>query len=136
MAGGKFLELPIAQVEEAEEAPSLTYKLDLNKGRIVGKIDGMEAVRQAIRKAIITPRFKCLIYSNQYGSEIEQAYIAGSATLDFIEATVEAYVKDALSPDTRILSCYDFTVTQQEEGVYITFKCDTVFGETIIEEVI
>ena len=136
MADGNFLSLSIATVEEAEEAPSLTYKLDLNKGRIVGKIDGIEAVRQAIRKAIITPRFKCLIYSNQYGSEIEQAYIADFATLDFIEATVEEYVKDALLPDTRILSCYDFSVSQEEDGVFIRFTCETIFGETKVEEVI
>ena len=136
MADGNFLSLSIATVEEAEEAPSLTYKLDLNKGRIVVKIDGIEAVRQAIRKAIITPRFKCLIYSNQYGSEIEQAYIADFATLDFIEATVEEYVKDALLPDTRILSCYDFSVSQEDEGVFIRFTCETIFGETKVEEVI
>ncbi len=136
MAENHFLELPIATVEEAEEAPSLTYKLDLNSGRIVGKIDGLEAVQQAIRKALITPRFKCLIYSNQYGSETEQAYIAdGSTTLDFIEATVESYVTDALSPDTRVLSCHDFSVEQEDDGVYIRFSCDTIYGEITIEEV-
>ena len=137
MAISNFLSLPIETIEEAEEAPSLTYKLDLDRGRIVGRIDGIEAVRQAIRKRIITPRFKCLIYSKQYGSEIEQAYIAdGSTTIDFIEATVEAYVKDALLPDTRIVSCSDFTAEQEEDRVYISFRCETVYGETKIEEVI
>ena len=53
----------------------MTYGLDLDKGRITGKIDGLEAVNQAIRKAIITPRWKCLVYDNQYGSEIEDAVI-------------------------------------------------------------
>ena len=62
-----FVPIPVATVKEAEEKPSLTYRLDLDKGRIVGKVDGMEAVRQAIKKAIITPRFKCLIYDNEYG---------------------------------------------------------------------
>ncbi|MBR5432149.1 MAG: DUF2634 domain-containing protein [Bacteroidales bacterium] len=137
MTESNFLSLPIDTIEEAEEAPSLTYKLDLNSGRIAGRIDGIEAVRQAIRKRIITPRFKCLIYSKQYGSEIEQAYIAdGSTTIDFIEATIEAYIKDALLPDTRIVSCYDFAVVQEEDRVYISFKCDTAYGETTIEEVI
>jgi len=136
VAAVNFLELPVETFEEAKEAPSLTYKLDLNTGRIVGKIDGKEAVRQAIRKAIITPRWKCLIYSNQYGSEIERSYIAGNASLDFIRATIEAYIKDALLPDTRILRCYDFDVTQEDNSVYISFKCDTVFGEISMKEVI
>lgn len=136
MADGKFLELPIDTVEEAEEAPSLTYKLDLDKGRIVGRIDGPEAVRQAIRKALITPRFKCLIYDHNYGSEIEQAYIAENATDDFIDATVESYVKDALLPDTRVLDCHDFHVEHQDDSLFISFICDTSFGEIKIEEVI
>lgn len=63
-------------IEEAQEPSSKTYRLDLDKGRISGKIDGLEAVNQAIRKAIITPRFKCLIYDNQYGSEVEDAVIS------------------------------------------------------------
>ena len=68
-----FIPIPVETVLEAEEQPSLTYRLDLENGRIVGKVDGLTAVNQAIRKAIITPRFKCLIYDPQYGSEIEDA---------------------------------------------------------------
>lgn len=136
MPGANFLSLPIATVEVAKEAPSLTYGLDLDRGRIIGRIDGIEAVRQSIRKRLITPRFKCLIYSNQYGSELEQAYIVDGATEDFIDATIDAYVNDALAPDSRILSSHDFSVTQENEKVYIFFICDTIFGEIRVEEVI
>lgn len=47
-----FIPIPIDEVTEAEEQPSLTYRLDLDNGRIVGKVDGLEAVNQAIRKAL------------------------------------------------------------------------------------
>ena len=70
-----YIPLLVTQVEEAAEPPSKTYRLDLEEGRILGMVDGQEAVRQAIHKAIITPRWKCLIYDNQYGSEIEAAVI-------------------------------------------------------------
>lgn len=63
-----LIPIPIETVTDSEEQPSLTYRLDLDAGRIVGKVDNLEAVNQAIRKAIITPRFKCLIYDNQYGT--------------------------------------------------------------------
>ena len=75
-----FIPIPIDTVTEAEEQPSLTYRLDLENGRIVGRVDKLEAVNQAIRKAIITPRFKCLIYDNQYGSEVEEAIITKDAS--------------------------------------------------------
>lgn len=131
-----FIPIPIDEVTEAEEQPSLTYRLDLDNGRIVGKVDGLEAVNQAIRKAIITPRFKCLIYDNQYGSEIEDAIIAKDATAEYIEAVTEGFVKDALRPDTRILSVYDFQFEFENDKAYIFFRADTIFGKTEIEEVI
>lgn len=131
-----FIPIPIDTVTEAEEQPSLTYRLDLENGRIVGRVDKLEAVNQAIRKAIITPRFKCLIYDNQYGSEIEEAITAKDASTDYVEAVAEGFIKDALRPDTRILSIYDFRFEFQEDRVCIYFRADTIFGETEIEEVI
>ena len=131
-----FIPLPISKVTEAEEKPSLTYKLDLDKGRIVGKVDGLEAVNQAIRKAIITPRFKCLIYDNQYGSEIQEAITAKDASPEYTETVVPNFIKDALKPDTRILKVYDFAFDFRGDGAYIFFRADTIFGETEFEEVI
>ena len=130
-----LIPMPIETVQEAKELPSLTYKLDLDEGRIVGMVDGLEAVNQAIRKAIITPRFKCLIYDNQYGSEIEAAFIEKSASREYIETVCEGFIKDCLKPDTRILSIYDFTYEFNGENAYIAFKADTIFGETRIEGV-
>ena len=59
-----FVPIPISGIEEEKEQPSLTYKLDLDTGRIVGKVDGLEAVNQFILKALLTPRFHCLVYDN------------------------------------------------------------------------
>ena len=131
-----FIPIPIETVTEAEEQPSLTYRLDLDNGRIVGKVDGLEAVNQAIRKAIITPRFKCLIYDHQYGSEIEEAIISKDATREYIEAVTEGFIRDALRPDTRILTVYDFQFDFENDKTYVFFRADTIFGETEIEEVI
>ena len=131
-----FIPLPVEEIEDVREAPSLTYALDLDKGRIGEKIDGIDAVNQAIRKAIITPRFKCLIYDNQYGSEIEDTIIAGDATQEYIETIIEGFVEDCLRPDTRVIRVYDFEVDFENDAAYISFKADTIFGETTIEEVI
>lgn len=127
---------PIDSVEQEQEQPSLTYKLDLDKGVIVGMVDGIEAVQQAIRKALITPRFKCLIYDNQYGSEIKQAIIAGDATPELIQSDIPRLVKDALSSDTRILDVGNFDINMQDDSVYVKFDVDTIFGSAVIEEVI
>lgn len=135
MADSLFIPIPISEVEEAEEKPSKTYRLDLDAGRIVGKVDGIDAVHQAIRKAIITPRFKCLIYDNQYGSEIEDAVTANDATREYVEAVMEGFIRDALAPDTRILDVYDFEFEFTDDTAYINFTADTIFGQVEIEEV-
>jgi hypothetical protein len=128
--------IDVNTVEEAEELPSLTYKLDLDTGRIVGKVDGLQAVNQAIRKAILTPRFKCLAYDNQYGSEIKEEIIASNATPALIQTAIPKFIEDCLKPDTRILRVYDFEISTSDDECRIYFKADTIFGETEFEEVI
>ena len=116
-----FVPIPISGIEEEKEQPSLTYKLDLDTGRIVGKVDGLEAVNQFILKALLTPRFHCLVYDNQYGSEIKDTVTA---------------VEDALLCDGRILKVYDFEFEFNEDSCNVHFTADTIYGTTEVEEVI
>lgn len=138
MAESVYIPLPVTVVEEAGELPNKTYKLDLDRGRIIGYVDGQEAIRQAIRKALITPRFKCLIYDNQYGSEIEDAVITHDVSPEYAEAVIPGFVQDCLKPDTRItgISNFEFDFLKDEDGCVIKFDADTVFGTVRIEEVI
>lgn len=127
--------IDIAELEEEEEQPSLTYRLDLESGHISGKIDEIEAVKQAIAKAIKTPRFKCLLYDDQYGSEIAETIIARDATPEYIVTAVEGFINDALLPDTRILGdVYDVAVDLSGDTATVSFKVNTIFGETSVEE--
>lgn len=131
-----FIPFPVDAVEEEQEKPSLTYRLDLKAGRIVGKVDGLAAVEQAILKALITPRFHCLVYDNQYGSEVIDAIIAADATPEYIVAAAEGFVRDCLKPDTRILEIKDFSLKFEGDGVHIYFRAETIFGKIDIERVI
>lgn len=127
---------PIDGVEEEQELPSLTYRLDFDSGRIVGMVNGIEAVNQAIRKALLTPRFHCLIYDDQYGSEIKDTVASKDVTPEYLEAELPFLIEDALSVDSRILDVYDFSFQFEGDQVFIHFKATTIFGETVIEEVI
>jgi len=131
-----YIPFPFSTVTEEQEKPSLTYHLDLNTGRIIGKIDGLAAVEQAIIKALITPRFHCLVYDNQYGSEVIDAIIATDATPEYIVTAVEGFVRDCLKPDTRILEIKDFSLKFEDDSVHIFFRAETIFGKIEIERVI
>jgi hypothetical protein len=133
---GVTVPFPFGEIKREQEPPSLTYRLDLDKGRIMGRVDGLAAVEQAIRKHLISPRFRCLIYTNQYGSEIKQNIIASDATPEYIRTELPRLVRDALSIESRVLGIRNFTFELDGERAQIRFEADTVFGQTVISEVI
>lgn len=135
------IERPISfKFEETREVEtSRTYGIDWDNGRIIGMVDGIEAVKQYIKKVLTTSRFKCLIYNSQYGSEINEV-IANSATRDYMEAELPFLVSDALIHDERILKVYNisfvFEVTEATyDSVVISFDVDTIFGTMSMNEV-
>ncbi|HIW31220.1 MAG TPA: DUF2634 domain-containing protein, partial [Candidatus Paenibacillus intestinavium] len=80
------------------QQPSLTWKLDLEKGRITGKTDGHEAVKQAVLKSLQTDRFWYEIYSWDYGHELTNL-IGGSPV--FVESEARRMISEALMTDDR-----------------------------------
>ncbi len=115
--------------EDDEEETSRTYKLDLDSGRIIGFVDDLDAVEQAIRKAVATPRFDCLIYDDQYGSETGCADMALGATEEYRRSAIEGFIRDALSQDTRILEVGEFEIEFVDDEAYVSFSVSTIFGE-------
>lgn len=131
-----YTPLAIDKVIEEEEKPTKTYGLDLENGRIVGIVDGEDAVRQSILKILLTPRFKCLIYDDQYGNELSEVIIAKDASVDFIKSSAEGFVRDALLVDSRIISIDDFSAKVQGDECYIEFTAETIYGQIYISEVL
>ena len=138
MNGSVFIPIPVKDLQFKGEPPSKTYLLDLKHGRIfpAGSCDGLSAIQQFIKKTLITPRFRCLIYDNQHGSELKQTIIASDATPEFVETEIPRLVRDALLVDSRIFDVYDFSIIFETENVYINFTAHTVFGQLRVTEVI
>lgn len=133
--------IPVAAIEDEEMITSRTYAIDWEAGRIVGFIDKQDAVKQFIKKALLTPRFHCLIYDNQYGSEIRDNVIKNTATREYIEAEMPFLISDALIHDERILDVYNFgfefkDTYPQQDSVIISFDVDTIYGSIQTKEVI
>ncbi len=120
--------------EDEEEETSRTYRLDLDTGRIIGFVDDLDAVEQAVRKAIATPRFDCLIYDDQYGSETACADMAVGATEEYRRSAIEGFIRDALSQDTRILEVGEFEIEFVDDEAYVSFSVSTIFGEIRLDK--
>lgn len=86
--------------------PSTTYKLDLQTKRIGSKIDGIEAAVQAATKIFLTERYANVIYSGDYGIELE--FLVGK-DYDFIVADLQRRIEEAFLPDDRFEAVTDVT---------------------------
>lgn len=112
--------------EEYEvEVPARTYKVINN--RIVGRVDELEAMKQAIHKVLSTERFTYEIYSESYGHDLEDLIGQG---MDLAKAEVERLVIEALEVDDRILSVANFNIIHStSDSLFVSFVVNTIFGD-------
>lgn len=120
-AGGTITKRVIQTVEQ----PSLTWRLDPVQKRIVGKLDGLEAIKQAAYKILQTERFKYLIYSANYGSELER--LIGSNPL-FVNAEISRMLEEALTQDDRISGVENIKTTASGDSLLVEFIVTTTYG--------
>lgn len=90
-------------------------------------IDGIDAIKQYVHKALITARYRFPIYDGQYGCELENI-IGADVTDAYIEAAVPDIIEDALIYDDRIESVSDFNISRQGDRLYVSFTVTTVEG--------
>lgn len=126
--------IPEQQVDltnlEVVNQPSLTYKLDFERKRISGKIDNEEAIIQLVMKILYTERYTYVIYSSQYGVELDRLI---GKDYDFIVSDLERTITEALLADDRILSITDFVAEQTAiDRMTVTFTVNSVVGSANI----
>lgn len=112
---------------EIESQPSLTYRLDLERKRVGGKIDNEDAIMQMVVKILNTERYAHVIYSSQYGSELERMI---GKDYDFIVSDLERTIKEALLADDRILSISNFEIEKTGlDTMAASFTVNSILGE-------
>lgn len=103
-----------------------TYKVDSYNKRIIGTTDGQPAIEQAILKNFDTERFAYVIYSKNYGIELEK-YIGKD--YDFIRSDLQRAIEECLLVDARIYSINNLQFTQEGlDYMSITVDIETEQG--------
>ncbi|MDR3345169.1 MAG: DUF2634 domain-containing protein [Oscillospiraceae bacterium] len=124
-----FIPIPIEGIEESISVQNKTYKLDLQAGRIIGTVDGMDGVRQAITKIILTERYAVPIYDDEYGLELRALTHGDDATRELITSALPGLLEDSLLDDERILEVQNITLEFQDESLIILCTVNTTEGE-------
>lgn len=106
--------------------PSKTYALDIENGRISGYTDGLEAVRQAVYKALNTERFIYAAYSDNYGAELRDKF---GARISYALPEIKRCISEALTWDSRIDSVDGFEFKVQGNEVHVSFTVHSIYGD-------
>ncbi|WP_027087408.1 DUF2634 domain-containing protein [Cohnella panacarvi] len=126
------MSLPVGAALAAEwnvqPMPSRTYRIDWARGRVIGMVDDLEAVRQQVYKILRTERFRHVIYSGNIGHSIRVGF--------GYQAELQTLVAEALLVDDRVKEVIDFRTSVSGDAIEVGFTVVTIYGATMIRGVI
>ena len=118
----------LVQDFEIETQPTRTYALRFDGYPCSGgKLDGLEAMKQAIFLILQTERFQYAIYSWNYGIELNA--LLGQTMTPYLQAKVAKAIEDALMADDRVLSVEQFSFTKGKRSLLVKFTVTTTEGD-------
>lgn len=117
--------IPLSLSFETASQPSLTYGIDRDRKCLAGRIDGLEAVKQAVYGILNTERYQHLIYSWNFGTELDR--LQGKRS-EYIYSELKRRITDALTQDDRITGVDAFSFTRNRDTVTVQFTVHSVLG--------
>lgn len=112
-----------------EDEPSYTYYLDIEKSRVAGYVDDVEAVKQFIYKLLNTEKNQYPVYDN-FGIELEE--LIGQER-SYAVPEIERRITEALLEDERISGVGEFVFQFNKSKYHVTFEVYTIWGTLEIE---
>ncbi|MGZ1246226.1 DUF2634 domain-containing protein [Lactobacillus delbrueckii subsp. bulgaricus] len=117
------------QIDDPEDdedvETSLTF--EVANGRIGGKIDGQEAMIQAISKIMETERSVYPIYSEDYGNDLDELI---GKSVDFVETEIERVLEEALKEDERVTGVSVDAIEETDStSLLVTATVSTIYGD-------
>lgn len=116
--------------EESMIMPSKAFFIDFEKKKLIGMVDEKKAIEQSIYLTLKTGRYNHLIFSWNYGEEINN--LIGKPK-DLARVELPRLLNECLLIDDRISSLENIVITDIEEGLHVTFTAVTIHGHIPIE---
>ena len=116
---------------QTEQFANKTYKINFEEKRIIGEIDGLDAIKQAVYKILHTERFNSLLYSWDYGVEFENLI---GKDYDYILGDLQRRIEEALLQDDRIERIENIKVNKkQNDSIDVSFVVVSKYGNITTE---
>lgn len=113
--------------------PSKTYRMDEEKSRITGTVDGLEAMMQTVQKILSTERFEYTGYSLNYGIETMDLF---GEPVPYVLSELKERITDALMWDSRITGVTNFEQRVEENKIICQFVVHTIHGDIEAERAV
>lgn len=115
------------------DLPTLTYGMILERSRMRRRVDGKDAMKQAIFKILQTERYQySQIYSDNYGVEF---WTLIGTPITYAIPEIERRITEALTWDQRITSVDNFEFTPGRNEVLTKFTAHTIFGDINMDNI-
>ena len=129
-----FIDPDVLQQEESTELPLFReYAYDFQNNCLLLKngqtylVEGNEALRIWIFKALTTERFRYTAYDADFGSEID-TLIGSPLNSDIAKSELKRFITEALMVNPYIEELGNFQISQTGSGVKAEFDCTTIYG--------
>ena len=100
---------------------------------IHGMCDKQEAMKQVIYKILNTERYKYLIYSWNYGIELNDLF---GRERQYVIPMLMSRIKEALLQDDRILNVTDFNFSIKHNVYNVSFTVVTKYYNVDVKDVV
>lgn len=116
---------------ETVRQPGRTYRLNAGEERLQGFADGLEAVRQAVFLVLNVERYRYLIYSWNYGVELEDLM---GKPVSFVLPELKRRIAEALLQDDRIQRADGFEFQVRRNKILCEFTVHSRYGDFSMEK--
>ena len=135
-----FIDATSASTEITDELPMLKeYAYDFEQNELLldaeGKtylVEGNEALRIWIFKALLTERCHYTAYSFAFGSEIQDQVIGQSMNPEVVKLEIERFIIEALMVNPYIKRLDNFVFESTSTGMTVSLDFTSVYGSDTI----
>lgn len=129
-------DIATAAVQSAQVTYGRELDFDFATGQFVMEdgapkvVEGVDALRVWITKALLTARYRWPIYSSAFGCELEDI-IGHDLPRAVLESEIPRFVRETLIYDDRIEDVKDFVIERGGDWLKVTFTVVTFDGQSL-----
>lgn len=115
----------------ALKQPNRTYRMQIEEEKIGGNTDNLAAIEQACYKILNTERYRYVIYSWNYGVELQELF---GKPIPYVFSELPRRIREALTQDDRVNDVMNFELSHNKGDVLAKFEVMTKYGVIPMEK--